>query len=372
MSNNENYQYNRIVIIGNGYDRALGMATSYNDFLLYYLKQCFESAMSAKYCDEVITIEHINYNNNSELLEQINKKNSVSELLEFNINKAKISSKSELLELMLERLERNNWVDIETLYFNMLVLKMEQIKKSDVLKRDFSSIIQLNKVFQKINDELHNYIKQVDNNFQVNISESPIKSLNNKFFDKNQYDKLHFLHNKINDEISDPENILFLNFNYTKSLSKILYYTNKKNYTILHIHGQIDNLNNPIIFGYGDDTHKYYKEIEIEDSFDPMMFIKSFHYNKTENYHTLLDFMSLGKYEVYVAGHSCGLPDRTLLKAIFENEACLAIKIFHRGTQEEHFLKNIAISRHFDDKLSLRKKVMPYDPNAKIPQHTNS
>ncbi|MCC6700658.1 MAG: hypothetical protein IT221_03995 [Fluviicola sp.] len=366
----DKYTYNRIVIIGNGYDRALGMATSYSDFLLDYLKKCIKSAMTAPYHSDVfIRIERINYQNNQELWVKIESIESIPRLFEFCKDRVKFSSKSELLELMLDKLDRDNWVDIETLYFNLLVQKVEHIKKTNVLKRDFAPVKRLNEVFENICLALNDYITRLDKEFNIDFLATPLVSLNYAFKEKQTHTKAYIAHQKADNEIGDPENILFLNFNYTNSLYKMFNSTlEMRNHHILHIHGQIGNSKNPIIFGYGDDTHHYYKEIEIEDSFDPMLFIKSFHYPKTENYHTLLDFMSSGKYEVYIVGHSCGLSDRTLLKAIFEDNNCLAIKIFHRGSNEEHFLKNIAISRHFENKSSLRKKIMPYDEYAVIPQ----
>ena len=36
---NVDKEYNRIVLIGNGFDRALGLKTSYLDFILNYLKR---------------------------------------------------------------------------------------------------------------------------------------------------------------------------------------------------------------------------------------------------------------------------------------------------------------------------------------------
>jgi hypothetical protein len=367
----DKYTYNRIVILGNGYDRALGMATSYKDFLLDYLKKCIKSAMTAPYhSDVVIRIEHINYGNNHKIWERVDEIESIPQLLEFCENSIKISSKSKLLELMLDKLDRDNWVDVETLYFNLLVQKVEQIKKTNVLSRDFSPVIRLNEVFQNICIALNDYIARLDKEFNIDFLATPLVNLNDAFKEKQTHTKAYIAHQKTDQEIGDPENILFLNFNYTNSLSKMFDSTlDMYKHHILHIHGQIGNTKNPIIFGYGDDTHHYYKEIEIEDSFDPMKFIKSFHYPKTENYHTLLNFMSSNKYEVYIVGHSCGLSDRTLLKAIFEDENCLAIKIFHRDSSEDHFLKNIAISRHFEDKSSLRKKIMSFDEFAVIPQN---
>jgi hypothetical protein len=45
-----NYQpkMNRLILIGNGFDLAHGMKTSYNDFILWYLKKCFEEADKVK------------------------------------------------------------------------------------------------------------------------------------------------------------------------------------------------------------------------------------------------------------------------------------------------------------------------------------
>ncbi|MGI4750703.1 MAG: AbiH family protein [Janthinobacterium lividum] len=39
---------NRLILIGNGFDLAHGMKTSYNDFILWYLKKCFEEAFKFK------------------------------------------------------------------------------------------------------------------------------------------------------------------------------------------------------------------------------------------------------------------------------------------------------------------------------------
>lgn len=367
----EKYKYNRIVIIGNGYDRAFGMSTSYKDFLLDYLKKSIKSAMSAPYMSDVIlSIEHIRYNNNHEIWQAVEKIESIQKLFSFCENRITFSSKSELFELMIEKLEKDNWVDIESLYYNLLVQKVEQIKRSNPLNRDFTPVIKLNEVFNNICKALDQYISKVDKEFNIDFHSTPLVSLNSVFKEKQYNTKAYIAHQKSDKEIRDPEEILFLSFNYTNTLAKMFRSTLDMNrYHILHIHGQINNPENPIIFGYGDDTHHYYKEIEIEDSFDPMMYIKSFHYPKTENYHTLLNFMSSEKYEVFIVGHSCGLSDRTLLKTIFEDENCLAIKIFHQGDIDEHFFKNIAISRHFDNKSSLRNKILPFDKFAVIPQN---
>ena len=83
MNNIEQYNYIRIVIIGNGYDRALGMATSYKDFLLDYFKHCIKSAMHSHYkADPVICIEPIKYHNNDEVLKHVESITDLKLLLE--------------------------------------------------------------------------------------------------------------------------------------------------------------------------------------------------------------------------------------------------------------------------------------------------
>lgn len=48
---------NRLILIGNGFDLAHGMKTSYNDFILWYLKKCFEEAYrKGSYSDKLIQI----------------------------------------------------------------------------------------------------------------------------------------------------------------------------------------------------------------------------------------------------------------------------------------------------------------------------
>jgi hypothetical protein len=370
MNKIEQYNYNRIVIIGNGYDRALGMATSYQDFLLDYIKECIKSAMHTPYLeDPVISIGRIQYRNNAEMWNHIESMTEIKSLLEYCENRINISFKSEFFSLMLEKLEQGNWVDLESLYFNLLINKVEGIKKTNFLFRDYSEIIKLNSVFTSLKLALERYICKIDTSFNVDFPKSSLISLHSKFKDKLYNSKAYISHQKTDEEIGNPQKILFVNFNYTNSLKKIIYSTaNHLNSHILNIHGQIQNEKNPIIFGYGDDTHIYYKELEIEDSPEPLKHIKSFHYPKTENYHTLLDFMSSDKFEVFIVGHSCGLSDRTLLKTIFEHKYCVAVKIFHKGTIEDHFLKNIAISRHFENKSELRRKILPYDEFAFIPQ----
>jgi hypothetical protein len=140
----------------------------------------------------------------------------------------------------------------------------------------------------------------------------------------------------------------------------------------MNIHGNVNDSENPIIFGYGDDLHSRYKELEDEENDELLKNIKSFYYTNTYDYQELIDFIVPQNYEVYVVGHSCGLSDRTLLKTIFEHENCVLIKIYTHKGKEEYFQKNIAVSRHCENKPNVRRKIVPFDKFAQIPQKSKN
>ena len=166
-----------------------------------------------------------------------------------------------------------------------------------------------------------------------------------------------------------PSGVLFLDFNYTNTVSQIIdnSFINGDN-RHLYIHGTVNYEENPIIFGYGDDTGEEYKVLESEGENELLRKIKSFQYPRTHNYHNLLNYLELGDYDVFVIGHSCGLSDRTLLKTIFEHDNCLAIQNFHYKGESEDFEKRMEISRHFSNKVLMRERVLPFNKLATIPQ----
>ena len=133
----------------------------------------------------------------------------------------------------------------------------------------------------------------------------------------------------------------------------------------------ISLIDNEIIFGFGDEFDESYKEFE--DKKNNMLFehIKSFGYFKTQNYHNLIKFLESEDYQVYIIGHSCGLSDRTMLKEIFENEKCKSIKIFYHSKtfyDNDYVEKTMEISRHFEDKGLMRKKIVSF-PLSKSLNH---
>ena len=118
---------------------------------------------------------------------------------------------------------------------------------------------------------------------------------------------------------------------------------------------------NPVIFGFGDEIDDEYKNIEKLNDNRYLENIKSINYLETSNYKTLLEFVNIENYQIYVFGHSCGTSDRTLLNTIFEHDNCASLKVFYHKKSEgvdnySDVIRNI--SRNFNDKAKMRDRVV--------------
>ncbi|MBE0651895.1 MAG: hypothetical protein IH595_13785 [Bacteroidales bacterium] len=164
-----------------------------------------------------------------------------------------------------------------------------------------------------------------------------------------------------------PDNILFLNFNYTQTELK---YSNGREFfdyepkrigtQFIHIHGTIQD-ENSIIFGFGDELDEDYKSIERLYDNRYLDYIKSIKYLDSKSYKQLLQFINSEEYQIFIFGHSCGTSDRTLLNTLFEHKNCVSIKPFYHKKEDNSnnysdIVKNI--SRNFNDKISMRDKVV--------------
>lgn len=156
-----------------------------------------------------------------------------------------------------------------------------------------------------------------------------------------------------------PEDILFLNFNYTSTAS--LYIPKQSGFRINHIHGELNNPDKPIIFGYGDEMDEDYKSILNLNENDYLENIKSICYLKTDNYRRLLTFIDSAPYQIIIMGHSCGNSDRTLLNTLFEHKNCVSIKPYYHQKDDgtDNYIDIIQnISRDFNDMTLMRDRVV--------------
>lgn len=98
-----------------------------------------------------------------------------------------------------------------------------------------------------------------------------------------------------------------------------------------------------------------YVNFELYRNDDLFKYIKSFNYLQFSHYRNLMEFIDNDNFQVQIFGHSCGMSDRTLLKAVFEHENCISIKPFYYGVKESNDFekKSYSISCHFKSKAEL-------------------
>lgn len=364
--------YNRIVLVGNGLDLAMGYPTSYEDFLVATFKVKLMESLDKDVREELYTINRFRHGNPVDFQIQVGQITSIAEVQELCNRNKTLTIHSNLLRESINSLKVQNWVDIELLYFELLTEHIGKLMHGAPRNKNFGKAKGLNHEMDLMTNLLRSYLRSLIKEEAPKVDQSDEgwrtfqRELEGSFNLTSQY----FAHGPLIESGDEkPERICYVNFNYTPYLiNRFGPNADTKNHNFLHIHGALSDDSNPVIFGYGDDSHELYQQLENENNDEILRLFKAFHYPKTYNYHTLLDLMDAKDFDVLIVGHSCGLSDRTLLKTVFEKEKCRAIKVYHQGDREEHFRKTIAISRHFDDKASFRKKVLPFDPLATIPQ----
>ena len=214
------------------------------------------------------------------------------------------------------------WVDIEEEYYKCIKSKplvyeekdeKQEIKYIENLNSDFAGIkTLLRKYLEKIENEGSEKLKDDDlkKNIGKNIySDFRVEDFSQEFVykklkedsyystGKSNYGKKISIKNDLstsqhlkqklleNDPTSFiPKKILLLNFNYTNIETDYLdskeFIDSEINANSIHIHGSLKREdNNPIIFGYGDELDKDYKEMEDLNDNDYLENIKSIRYS---------------------------------------------------------------------------------------------
>jgi hypothetical protein len=365
--------YNRLIIVGNGFDLALGMKTSYNDFLFWYLKNLLITSVKkgqhennyrngTKFFynkDELTTTYWSSRNKQDKLLEFIDRFDTLQKLQDLLKENYRVKvEKDSLLFRSIYDSSLNSWVDIERTYYHILKLSLKEKKQVEKLNNDFTFL----------KKQLEIYLTSLDIPAFADSGKSTLFS--EQLFSGVTYEEMI---NASPEDSIGRKDILLLNFNYTNSLSQLLKnvedrYKPKINYTINHIHGKLNSTEEKIIFGYGDEMDKKYEEIQDLNDNLYLENIKSFQYFRSPNYRKLLRFLNSNEYQVCVYGHSCGLSDRVMLNEIFENEKCKSIKIYFYKDENDFNNKTMEISRHFKDNNSMRKKIVNFDAKDIIPQ----
>ena len=377
---------NKLIIIGNGFDLAHELPTSYKDFLLWMINDLFKGVsienpnvetplFTVIYSGEQLAVDEIppiKFNNIDEFLSYIREPESRYRKDLIRCKKWK----SIFFLHICNQIKNYRWVDLESEYYkNLLITNSSSADKDWKIK----TVINLNKSVDFIKAKLKEYLKKIDYSIEI--------------------DEFHVLFEKI--LAHDPKDNHFLNFNYTPTINNYLssrfnvtsnydnnptfinyLAPNKDGYfdivQLNYIHGVIIDDKNPIVFGYGDETDKYYKELEDKNENCWLDHMKSFSYMKTYNYRELFNFLNTAKFEVHVMGHSLGISDRLLFNHIFEHKNFDKVQLYYYEWKDEQtgmiendfYQKTQELSRHFKDdaKHKMRLKVVPFNESVPLPQ----
>lgn len=372
---------NRLFILGNGFDKAHGLPTSYSEFLAHYIKQCIHSASTqgarSYFDDDVLSLELSKFMR-QEYMNEIDNCSNLKDLRQVfgNMTKQVSIGKPTIINLnwknkFLERIYLTSkdllWVDIEQAYFERYLIGYDKYKKSPydrILKNFVREIVTLNSEISNVKSLLGEYLlKNIQNIItEDNLDTKPFDLLFSKKILMNDY--LPGVLSAKKDE--EPAYTMFLNFNYTPLISR--YIKPNEKVSINNIHGELGSDSNPMVFGYGDELEENFQGIENLNENLLLENFKSYSYHETTNYRDMLSFLENGPFEVNLIGHSCGISDRTLLSYMFQHENCKLIKPYHYGGKDGYRQLVMNISRHFTDKSLQRSRVLPFDPANECPQ----
>ncbi|MFT7233892.1 MAG: hypothetical protein ACI8TA_003121 [Cyclobacteriaceae bacterium] len=334
----------QLFLIGNGFDLAHGIPTSYNDLVKWYGQELINKLREVKTVHDDFFETSLSIPLGGGVYSIRDCPSSFSKLLDLGYAK----SKSDFFIELLKYYRKGNWVDIESFYFEKLK-KIAEIPKGKInpderLKR----VKNLNQQFQNIQDLLSRYLDTL--NDKITLIPEFIEMFKPK---------------------STEDRHLFLTFNYTNTMDVYFEHLKySKNSEVVNIHGRLNSENSPMIFGYGDQHDKAYHTLENFNQNEFLEYIKYPKYTLSDGFQQLARFINVPNrtYHVNIIGHSCGLSDRTLLREVLENPNCERIFIHHYPDRKDFTRKATELTRHFSDKISYLKKTQPFNSSLRCPQ----
>jgi hypothetical protein len=306
---------NNLLIIGNGFDLAHGLKSSYNHFIKHLVNS---------HCNDDIL-----YNDLFNFYPIIKNYSDLKRYINDEMNKSYVKISNGFLNELLRDFVLNDWCDIEYKYFESLIKTKE---------KRFVKI--LNDQFNIVKGHLAEYLKSIQNNA------APLDSYQYLF------DKVNFT------------STLILNFNYTNVLN--LYLADSK-INLIQIHGDLNNNLNPMIFGYAANDQESRDLIDRNNN-DYLRNIKKHCYKITKNETNLLNYLDGNEnINVSILGHSCGISDKLILNQIFNHENIQSIRIFYFENYEHYFNTQVNIDRIMNDDVKFMK-LLPFELSHRVPQ----
>ena len=401
---------NRVIIVGNGFDLAHNLKTKYEDFIKWYwlkilknLQRCITYTFENELC-----LIKLGYSGHCicDLFQRPLLPSEISSYiisLKSRYDVVKEVNVSPLLKCISQSIETKGWVDIENEYYSMLVECKGKKDELERLNKDFAVIegllieylneIQKNEIKEELvdddiknkmlapfvakdisveaKDKWHDFLKRrlndsdlIDNielykPFEAKEVFKSINEFKNAYKNDIEFMGVDSIYGAVlPHEMMYPDEILFLNFNYTTTAD--LYIPEDPHFILIHIHGELAKPEN-VIFGYGDESDDEYKRLQKINDNEYLRHIKTNRYLETPNYRDLLSFIDSAPFQVCIMGHSCGLSDKTLLNTLFEHKNCVSIKPYYYVNEQgkDNYLDIVQnISRNFTNPQLMRDRVV--------------
>lgn len=369
---------NRLVIIGNGFDMAHGLKTSYMDFINWYWERRLnamltEHAPISKDCLCKLEIKNTKdcaswsnfffFHSFRDLMTREWKYPPTEIISAITENTDDFSvTYSKFFETILQSIETKGWVDIENDYYQLLKSCSEAPDSGYTVK-------ELNGQLAYLQDRLVEYLRTIGSNLYKKELHNPMieffdpadfstegkkKALENMGFEDTNLEEIQNIFEE--QKKLRPERIMLLSFNYTTTAKMYGNFNIEFNY----IHGELEHPEK-IIFGYGDELDRHYQDILDRNDNELLKNVKSVKYLETRHYKDMLEFLMSAPFQVLIMGHSCGNSDRTLLNTVFEHENCVSIKPFYHKWEDgsDNYLELVQnISRNFTNMRLFRDRVV--------------
>ena len=313
-----------LIIIGNGFDKAHNLKTSYDEFLENMFSD-FSSKWNTTHKGIIASGGYY--------------AKTYASLKEFS---SVITFLNGFIKKIIQEDMAKNWCDIEQLYFKELMLCDN--KKSPK---------KLNEDFEVVKKHLSDYLKEEEKKAQKLDS----------------YEALFEL-------FCVSDDTLILNFNYTRIVESL--YSKVIKCPIIHIHGELENDDNPIIFGYAA-NHKESRDLLSKNDNEYMRNVKKHLYKRTNNHSKLIGF--LDKYggraniyeqiDVFFLGHSCGLSDKLILNEILNNKDIYAIRRFYYNDYKDYFEGTVNIDRIMENDERFKELIITFPDSHRMPQFSD-
>ncbi len=345
---------NRIILVGNGFDLAHDLKTSYQDFLLDFYKtklsEAIKSGVKTKasshktgffYDDDLISISLPRLSNITEVEKIICSSLNLEGFHQtFKRYQGELILNSKIIKEYIK-----TWSSFEKSYFDLLSQNYEnenQIKK-------------LNQEFELIRNHLKSYLSRIQIDFE------------NTKIEQKQIDKLIDIFCE-----GERDELLFLSFNYTNTLGYYFNRASKKiKSNIIYLHGNLNSTDEDghIILGYDDDKDVNFSKIITHANIENLSFFKSVQYPINTNRNDLSQFIEFNDFEVYAFGHSFEKSDFTILREIFTHKNCTKIKVFyHPENKDNDFSSKSQLLRiMFHESIDNMKKLVVRSQSDPMP-----